>query len=202
MRGLDRIGFGLLLLAGVLVIAGEYLAAPWMYRAALIAIGLMGCVGGIRTIRKGEVVGGFYEANYLERLSGVSAWLMGGILLLAGIVIAALGSLDLYTGGQAGAIVARLVFGSPRAAGAALALAGLIVLAFGLTRILSGSAKASGSFAPHVELSFRAAGLAASLVGLALLAAGLGLAMAPDLVAGLLLGVSSAARGAIPRSLP
>lgn len=144
MRTLEKIGFALLLTAGILVVAGEYLDLPWMLRAALIAFGMVGCVGGIRIVRQGEVLGGFFEANYRERLSGASAWLMGMILVLGGAIIIGLGVLDLVSGGQAGAIVVEMIIGSPRGLALALGVAGLIVAAFGATRVRSGSAKASG----------------------------------------------------------
>jgi hypothetical protein len=197
MRTLERIGFALLLLAGALVVAGEYLDLPWMFRAALVSVGLMACVGGMRTIRKGEVGGGFFEANYRERLTGASAGLMGIILLLGGAIIVGLGVVDLYSRGQAGSIVTDLVLRSPRGLAIPLALAGLMIAAFGVTRILSGSARAAGSFAPHVELGFRAAGIASTFIGLAMLALAAGLMVAPELMTGLFRRALAAAKSAI-----
>lgn len=198
MKVLEKIGFALLLVTGALAVGGDYLGLhwPWLYRVALLGVGFLGCLGGIRSIRKGEVFGSAYGNFYRERHTGLSARLIGVVLILGGAIVIALSLVDLFSPGGASAFLSTLA-GSPRGLGVVLGLAGLLVAAFGIVRVLSGSGKATGSFARHVELSFKVGGVFSLLAGLAMLAIAAGLLLAPGPTADLLQRAVRLAKDAI-----
>jgi len=171
MKALEKIGFMLFLLAGALALAGEYFGLPWLFRMALVAVGLMACVGGIRSMVKGEAYEGrtqLSDPRYVRRYSGVSARLIGGGLVLAGLVIIGLALMDLFNPGGAVIVLSKLV-DSRYGLAIALGLAGLLITVFGIVRILSGSGASPEAYGPTVELGIKVGGFISALVGLFIL---------------------------------
>lgn len=184
MKTLERNGFLLILLMGGLVAAADYYDLPWLFSLLLVALGLAACLGAIRILMRGEAFEGrsrLGNPRFVRRYAGLSAKLIAFVLLLAGPIIVVLGLMEVSSPGRASGFLSGLS-DSPYGWATILGLAGLMVTAMGITRILSGSALPRGTYARHVELSLRVGGAYTALTGLAMLALAAAALFAPDLL--------------------
>lgn len=189
----ERIGFTLFLIAGGLAVAGNYFNLPWLTDTGIIVFGLIAIFRGAQFIAKGEAIEGrtnISNPNYIQRYTGVSAYIIGGILILIGLLVIGGGLLGFTTPGGVTVALGNLIrtdFGIALL----LSLAGLFTFTFGLVRTLSGSATTPGTHNQLVEAGIRFGGVVMILVGLLLLAAAAGFLLIPDMLRGLFAGVLS-----------
>ena len=184
MKTLEKTGFFLLLSAGGLVFAADYYNVPWLSPMALIAVGLIACLGAIRIITRGEAFEGrsrLGDPRFVRRYTGVSSKLIAVVLLLAGPIVVVLGFMELSSPGRASSFLMGLLDSSYGWA-TILGLVGLMVTAMGITRILSGSGITPGTFDRHVEFIIKVGGAFSTLIGLAMLSLAAGALLAPDLL--------------------
>jgi hypothetical protein len=177
----NRLGSLLLFLTVGIVFAADYFNLPRLNLMVVIGLGLFASISGIRIVLNGETTTGrtnISNPNYIERYSGLSARLFGAILVVSGLMIIGLGTLELFRPGGAGAFIDRLVSSSFGLA-SVVGLAGLMTAAFGVIRILSGSATSPGTHGKLVEFSIKAGGVVTALVGLGLLFLAVWAAIAP-----------------------
>jgi len=183
----ERIGFTLFLVAGGLVVAGSYLNLPWLTNAGIIVFGLIAIFRGAQFIAKGEAIEGrtnISNPNYIQRYTGLSAYLIGGMLILIGLLVIGGGILGFTTPGGVTAALGNLIK-TDMGIAFLLGLAGLFSFTFGLVRALSGSATTPGTHNRLVEGSIRFGGVVMLLVGLLLLAAAAGFLLVPGTLRGL-----------------
>lgn len=183
MSTLEKLGLALFLLAGGLALAADQFGLPHLFRVALIAFGLVACITGLRIIRRGVAIEGktrVRDPRYIQRYTGVSATLIGAVLLLAGPIIVGLSVMDLRGGGGAESFLSGLAETSYGLA-LLLGIAGLVGIALGVVRLLSGSATAPGTHARPIELSIKLGGDITALVGVLLLALAAAYFFAPNL---------------------
>lgn len=181
-----RIGFTLFLVAGGLVVAGDYFSLPGLTNAGIIVFGLIAILRGAQFLVKGEAIEGREKVsnpNYVQRYKGFTAYLIGAALVLIGLLVLGGGVLGFTTPGGVTAVLSNIIE-TDRGIALLLGLAGFFVVVFGLVRTISGSATTPGTHNRVVESSIRAGGLLAMLVGLGLLALSLGYFFAPDLLRG------------------
>lgn len=184
MKGSSKIGSWLLLLVAGLVAAADYFNFPRINQLLIVLVGVVACIVGVRMILTRQAVAGqtrILDPGYIERYAGLSAWLMGVVVTLAGFVILGLGVLDLLQPGRADTFLSGLT-GSPTGLGLALGFSGVIVTAFGVIRILAGSGRSPGAFGSLVEFGYKAGGVLSVLAGVLMLAVAAGLILAPGLV--------------------
>lgn len=183
MKALERNGLLLLLSAAGLVVAADSLDLPWLTSMALIGVGLMACLGGTRVITRGEVFEGrsrWGDPRFVGRHTGISARLIGAVLLIGGPLVAALGAMEFSGPGRASGFLAGLLE-TPYGWAIILGVPGLMVTAMGIARSLSGSAMPRGTRNRHVELGIKVGGAISALAGLAMLFLAAGLVLVPDL---------------------
>lgn len=178
---LGRLGSLLIFLTVVIVLAADYFNLPGLNLIVAIGFGLAACIGGGRLVLQGEAYDGrirINNPNYLQRYSDLSARLIGAILVISGVMIIGLGTLEVARPGGAGAFLERLA-SSTFGLASLVGLAGLMMAAFGVIRILSGSVTSPNTRGKLVAFSIKAGGVITTLIGLSLLFLAIWAAFAP-----------------------
>lgn len=195
----ERIGFTLFLIAGGLVVAGSYFNFTWLTNAGIIVFGLLAILRGAQFLSRGEAIEGrthISNPNYIQRYTGLSAYLIGAALILIGLLVIGGGVLGFTTPGGMTAVLSKLVE-SDWGIGLILGLAGIFAIVFGLVRTLSGSATTPGTYYKVVEASIRLRGVLTMLVGVMLILLSMGFIFTPDLLRDLFARAVSLVKGLI-----
>lgn len=140
-----------------------------------VAIGLLGffaLVLGIETMAQGKIQ--LFDRLYSKRehYSGLTARLLGLLIFLFGIGILLYILWDWLQPGIPGKLLSGLIF-TNQGRGILLITFGFFTTAFGLIRLIAGSAHIKEQRQLLVELGFRIRGLIGFVVGALLIAAGL-----------------------------
>ena len=176
MKNPDRVGFTIFLIAGGFAVVGDYFAIPWLTNAAFIVFGLIVCAAGAQMIFRGEGTEArtrVRNIRYLQQFSGISAYLMGGVILLTGLLIVVVSVVGIFTPGGTDQVLTRFAESDPGIA-SILSLAGSIIIVFGLMRVLSQNRASTGTYSKFVEFSSLASGIISILVGIGLVLLALG----------------------------
>lgn len=184
MKNYDRVGFIIFLIAGCFAVAGDYFAIPWLTNAALIVFGLIACVAGFLMIFRSEAREDrtrISSTTNLRQFSGISAYLMGGVILLTGILTVMVSVAGLFTKGGTDHVLTRFAESDPGIA-SILTLAGCVMIVFGLMRVLSQHGASTGTVSQLVELSVKAGGIISIFAGIGLVLLAFGFLFAPDLL--------------------
>ena len=185
-RLLSNIGFIVILLLGGLVYAAEHFGFSW--GTSVVLIGFLALFGGVSSLISGEAVQGrriaVSDPRAIKRFRGLSGRLLGLILVIAGLIIIALSLVNLFYPGGASTFLGEWT-NSALVGALILGFAGLIVIAFGSIRFLSGSGTAPGYHTRLAELSIRFGGAISILVGLAMVLIAILWAFAPEALKGL-----------------
>lgn len=181
-------GFYLFLLAGGLVVAGNHFDLPWLTAVSVLFIGIIALVGGIGIIIRGKAKLGkvrISNPNYIERYRGLSARLMGLFISFAGLVFISLAVAGLLYRGGANIFLTNLAE-SKYGLTLILGMAGLIGMAWGIVRFMTGTATAPGTHARHIEFSIKFRGAIITLLSLVALVLAIAEILQPGFIDGLL----------------
>ncbi len=184
LKAHKRIESFLFLSAGGCALIADWLDMPWLFRVALINVGLVGIVGGIkawstRTAVEGRVL--LSDPRYVRRFTGLPARLISAGLIVAGVILITLSIIDLARPGNAGIFMSHLL-DSRYGIALILAVAGFMGVAFGIVRVIAGTGASPGAWARHIELGYRIWGASATVLGLAALAGAVLIIFAPELL--------------------
>jgi len=178
---IEKLGVYVVLLSGGLVYANEYFGIPWLASLAIMLFGLWVAAWGVEVALKGEVKLINREYRRYEFFSGVPAGLWAAIFITTGGLLLFFGYLDWTSPGGTESFLDRLT-NSPAGWGVVLGVAGLLVTAVGVIRLLAGSAMRDKRVSKFQELGFRLGGAWYTLFGLAMLSLAAGLFFAPSLL--------------------
>lgn len=181
---IENLGIYIILISGALAWASDYFALPWLASVALVLFGAWVIIWGIEIAFKGEVTLFNRERWRSEFFSGIPAGLWSAIFITFGAGIVFLAWLDFSSPTGIEGFLDRLV-ASPGGWGLLLSLAGMIVTASGLIRLLAGSASVSGPVGRLEEFGFRLQGLISTLLGIGLLILAAGMLFAPSMLSAL-----------------
>lgn len=184
MKNFESVGFTVFLIAGGLAVAGDYFSLPLLTYAAFVVIGLLVCISGTRVVFRGEAFEGrsnVSDPRYVRRFTGVSAYLIGAVILMAGFLLIGLAVAGMFTPGGVEEFLTSLV-GFDFGIGIVLLLAGMIVIAFGVVRMLSGSGASPGAYTRLAEFSIKASGVVSILLGAGMVLIALGFLLAPEVL--------------------
>lgn len=185
---MNRIFTLLMLVAGAAVAGGIYLDQPRLYPLAAVAFGLFGVIGGIKAIAGGQLVMGrqnIVNPDKVERYAGITARMIGVVLLVGGLGIVVIGAIYLASPDGA-ASLEDSVLRSPRALGAILGVAGLLVTLMGMVRAKAGSGTRNEAYGSTVEAEIKGGGMITTVVGIAMIALALSMIIAPGAFQGFL----------------
>lgn len=184
MKNFERVGFTIFMIAGGLVVAGNYFNLPILTYAAFVVLGLMACIGGIRVIVRGETVMGktkISDTRKIRRYTGLSAYLIGAVIFLVGLLLIGLSAAGMLTPGGITVVLSKLVE-SDFGISIVLGVAGLIVIAFGIVRMRSGSGASPGAYSRLAEFGIKTGGVVSIVVGVGIILIALGFLFAPELL--------------------
>jgi hypothetical protein len=185
LRKLSAFYRWLLLLSGVLAIAGEKLSVPVLTRLGLICAGLLMASVGVELIvtrRADFAIGGWTYTQARESYRGRAAQLWGVIFLSLGL-LAILSTLASWFFPATTHAVTAALQGTPTGTGLALTGLGLGTILYGSIRLLAGSAGVDlGRLTRLGNLLDRLGGAVFCLIGAVLALFGVLLILDPDTV--------------------
>lgn len=171
MRIIDKLAVPVILIAGGLFYLAEKMNMPALTLLALGIFGAFAILLGAGTIAQGRIQ--MFDRLYSRRehYSGLTARLLGLVILLFGVGIVAYVVMEWTQPGEAGKYLVGLV-GTNRGWSILLFVFGFFTLLFGLVRLIAGSAHSKEERRVLTDLWFRFQGLIGTIVGILLLAAG------------------------------
>lgn len=181
---LRRLSSLLIFITAGLVYAAEYFNLNWIKLTVIIGLGLLAGINGVRLVMQGEAFQGRIRPGNpasTQKYADISARLFGAILVTSSLMIVGLCLLELFIPGGASAFLDRLV-GSTFGLASIIALAGILLAAFGVIRILSGSVINPAAHSRLIEFKMIAGGVITALAGLGLLLLAIGSAFSPSLL--------------------
>lgn len=171
MRLVDKAAIPVFLLAGGMVYLSEQFDMPFLIPIAIALLGIFALLLGADTFIQGRIQ--LFDRLYSrrEQYSGLSARLLGIIIFLFGAGLIFYSVWEWIEPGMAGKFLAGLVV-TNTGRGILFMIFGFFTLAFGLVRLISGSAHSPEQRSTWVDLGFRIQGLIGSVIGILLLLAG------------------------------
>lgn len=166
-----RLNSLLIFLAVGLLYAGEYFNLPRLKLVVVLGFGLFACISGLRILMQDGAFEGqpwFDGENKFQQYEGVSAKLLGGILVVFGLMVIGLDLLEIFRPGGAETFLNRMA-SSPAGLASMLGLAGIFVIVFGVIRILSANTASFGGQNRWIELKVKAGGVVLVLIGFLLI---------------------------------
>jgi len=176
-----RLGSLLIFLSAGILYAAEYFNLPRLNLVVVLGFGLFACINGLKMLRQEETFEsrtGLYDLNKFQQYEGLSANLMGGILVVFGLMIVGLDLLEIFKPGGAGAFLNRLA-SSPSGLASVIGLAGIFMIVFGVIRILSANASSTRGQNKWMEFKAKAGGAVLVLIGLILILGSIWMALSP-----------------------
>jgi len=176
-----RLGSLLIFLSAGILYAAEYFNLPRLNLVVVLGFGLFACINGLKMLRQEETFEsrtGLYDLNKFQQYEGLSANLMGGILVVFGLMIVGLDLLEIFKPGGARAFLNRLA-SSPSGLASVIGLAGIFMIVFGVIRILSANASSTRGQNKWMEFKAKAGGAVLVLIGLILILGSIWMALSP-----------------------
>ena len=171
----------LIFLSAGILYAGEYFNLPRLKLIVVLGFGVITCISGLRMLIPRETFEGptwLKYPNNFQQYEGLSAKLMGGILLVCGLMIVGLDVLEIFKPGGAEAFLNRMV-SSQSGLASVIGLAGIFTIVFGVIRILSASTASPSGGNKWIELKAKLGGAILALVGLSLILVSIWMAVSP-----------------------
>ena len=165
MRIIEKLAVPIFLVAGGMAYLADEFNMPFLRPVAFSIFGLFAVALGAGTLIQGrlQLLDRLYSRR--EHYSGLSARLLGLIILLFGAGILLHTIVEWMNPGMANAFLVSLV-DTDRGRGVLCITFGLFILLFGLIRLISGSAHSPALRSGWVDLGFRLRGLLGVLIGI------------------------------------
>lgn len=178
MRIIEKLAAPIFLVAGGMAyFAGEF-DMPFLQPVAFSIFGLFAAALGAGTLIHGRIQLLDRHYNRREHYSGLSARLLGLIILFFGAGVIFLAIVEWMNPGMANAFLVRLV-DTNRGRGVLCLVFGFFILLFGLIRLISGSAHSPELRSGWVDFGIRLRGLFGGVIGILLSAVGVWLILMP-----------------------
>lgn len=178
MRIIEKLAVPIFLIAGGMAYLADEFNMPFLLPVAFSIFGLFAVALGAGTLLQGRIqlLDRLYSRR--EHYSGLSARLLGLIILLFGAGILLHTIVEWMNPGMANAFLVSLV-DTNRGRGVLCTTFGFFILLFGLIRLISGSAHNLELRSGWVDLGFRLRGLLGVLIGMLLVVVGVWLMFVP-----------------------
>lgn len=170
-RFVEKLAIPVIFIAGGMAYLSKRFDMPFLVPIAIAVFGVFALLLGADTLIQGQIQLFNRLYNRREYYVGISARLLGIIILLSGAGSIAFVVWDWFTPADAGQLLGEFVK-SKRGLGVFLLVFGFFTMLFGLIRLISGSAHSPEERNAWTDLDFRLHGLLNLIVGALLFIAG------------------------------